>query len=185
MKTLNWITVLIILLSTSCGEPTGEESGAGTADAATELPAALQRGTTTIDLSEHFVKASLIIPDSMRGVPTIEPNAFGGIQVTVGPTYNVVIEKLVGGSLQSKIKALQEDLMYKNEIIEQGDDFIFYKSVIADSYVDPEFHFYAIKQMGGVTYEMHDYNEEGGYAESVARFMLESVSYIQANGSES
>jgi hypothetical protein len=35
--------------------------------------------------------------------------------------------------------------------------------------------------VGGIVYEIHDYNVEGGYAESVARLMLESVNNMKAN----
>ena len=114
-----------------------------------------------------------------------EVNDFGETHVHVGDLYNVVFAELIEGDLNSYKTALSEDLMYNNVIVEEGDDFVLYKSVIDGSHVEPVFHFYAIKDVGGVTYEIHDYNEEGGYPESIARFMLESVNHMELNNQAS
>ncbi|MEZ4721491.1 MAG: hypothetical protein R2813_06385 [Flavobacteriales bacterium] len=181
MRLFNVFMVLAVAGLCSCGGGSNEgEAGEGTEEVSS-LPAVLQNRVTNYDMSEYFVNATFIIPDSSRGIPEVIENAFGGVQLTVGNSYNIVINEHLEGTIQSKTQELSEDLMYKNEIVEQGTDFILYKSVIADSYVDPVFHFYAIKTIGGTNFEIHDYSEEGGYAESQARFMLESVNHLQPN----
>lgn len=185
MKLYTLFGIFSLALLTACGgESKSDEAAEG---AASNLPAVLQTSVTTADLSEHFINASIIIPDSNRAEshPDIYVNDFGETRIQVGTIYNIVIAELLEGDLNSYRQALADDLTYSHEIIEEGSDFILYKSVIIDSHLDPEFHFYAIKEIDGVLYEIHDYSEEGGYAESIARMMLESVNHMSVNNSAS
>lgn len=163
---------------TACGggETATEES---TETETSDLPAVLQNGTTTLDLSDYFMPFSIYIPDSMRGIPAIEETGYGETVISVGPTFHMVVAE--GGDLNSFKTEMANDLMYKNTVVEEGEGFVLYKSEIDGSFLDPEFHFYSVKTVNGVTFEFHDFNEEGGYAESVARFMLESVNHLIAN----
>lgn len=182
MKPFKTLIFAALISLCSCGGGGSEASSTENTDStASALPAILQNRVTPYNLADHYIAATLLVPDSTRGIPQVVETAFGGIQLTVGSSYNIVISELAGGSIQAKAQELAEDLMYKNEIVEQGADFILYKSSITDSYVEPVFHFYALKTIGNTTYEVHDYNEEGGYAESQARFMLESVNHLQPN----
>ncbi|GAB5538200.1 MAG: hypothetical protein Salg2KO_03030 [Salibacteraceae bacterium] len=169
----------------SCGGQQGETGEESTEEGTNELPRSLQVATTTVDLSDHYVNGTLIVPDETQGELSISVNDFGETHVQVGEVYHVVFAELLEGDINSRKQALGDDLMYKNEFVEEGEDFILYKSVIADSHLDPEFHFYAVKTIGNTTFEIHDYNEQGGYAESIARRMLESVKNIKPNNSPS
>ena len=181
MKLNRFFSVLLVALLTACGgggdrEGSGEESS-GSATPASELPDVLTRATTQLDLSEYFMPFELYVPDSTRGVPMIEETSFGEVSVHVGKTYHIIIAE--GGDLAMKKADLEGDLTFTHEIVEEGADYILYKSTIKDSYLEPEFHFYAVKQVGGTSYEFHDYSDEGGYAQTVAAFMLESVKHLQ------
>ena len=70
-------------------------------------------------------------------------------------------------------------LMYTNKIVEEGEDYILYSSEIKDSFLELEFHFYAVKQVNGLSFEFKDNKDEGPFAESIARFMLESIGHLQ------
>lgn len=181
MKLYTLTGIFLIALLTACGGESKTDEADG--DVASDLPAILQTSVTTADLSEHFINASIIIPDSNRAKSHAEiyVNDFGETRVQVGTIYNIVIAELLEGDLNSYRQTLADDLTYTHEIIEEGSDYILYKSVIIDSQLDPEFHFFAIKDIDGVKYEIHDYSEEGGYAESIARMMLESVNHMNVN----
>jgi hypothetical protein len=186
MKRTLFLSLFCAFILASCSGGSGESSDTtDSTEASTEMPAALQRAATTVDLSDYFVNVTLTIPDSSRGLPMVEANDFGETRVVVGSIYNLVITELIEGDINSYVEALKGDGMYQNEVVEQGDDFVLYKSVIADSHVDPEFHFFAIKNVDGIDFEFHDYNEEGGYAESVARYMLDSVNHLKRNNQSS
>lgn len=184
MKIYKNLSLVLIVGLTSCGSGASEEDGtAGQADSnSTELPTALQRGMVEVDLNEFYINASILVPDENRGEQNINRNDdFGETRVQVGTIYDVIIAEQIEGDLNTYIQMLSEDITFTNEVIEQGDDYVLYKSSITDSYIDPEYHFFAIKTIDGIVYELHDYNEEGGYAESVARLMLESVNHMKAN----
>src|SRR5690606_33885181 len=110
-------------------------------------------------LNEHGLPFSLIVPDSMRGMPNVQPTTYGETPIEVGTTYNVVVAE--GGDHAAFKSQLKDYLLYKHTIVEEGPDFVLYKSEIADSFLDPEFHFYSVKQVGNRTFEFHDFNEEG------------------------
>ncbi len=179
---LPYFLAFVLLFSlASCGGG-GSEGSADTAseagEPASELPEILTRSTTTIDLSDYYLPFELYIPDTTRGYPEIEETSYGEVSVHVGKTFHVIIAE--GGDLAVKKEDLAGDLLYDHEIVEEGADYILYKSSIKDSYLDPEFHFYAVKAVGGTTYEFHDFDDEGGYAETVAGFMLQSVNHLQS-----
>lgn len=143
------------------------------------MPPVLQNSTTALNLEEYQMPFSLYVPDSTRGIPSVEVMSYGATIVNVGSTYHIVVTE--GGDLKTFEEELKGDLLYNHTIVEHGGDYILYKSEIKDSYLEPEFHFYAVKNVDGRSYEFHDFNEEGGYAESVARFMLESINHIVPN----
>lgn len=181
MKFLHLSLIALALSLAACGDGTSGDTPAE--DPVSDLPPMLQNATTMLDMSEHNMPFSLYVPDSTKGFPSVEPTSYGETRVQVGTIFNVVIAE--GGDLAGFKQTLEEDLLYQHTIIEQGDDFLLYKSEIKDSFLDPEFHFYAVKTVDGLTFEIHDYNDEGGYAESVARYMLTSINHIMPNNNPS
>ncbi|MDA7744873.1 hypothetical protein N8911_02115 [bacterium] len=187
MKYLNFLAIALIVSLSSCGGGSSEDANSEDQvdSTASEAAASPQRGMVEVDLNEFYVNATIMVPDESRGEQNIAMNDFGETRIQVGTIYDVIIAEQIEGDLNTFIQALSEDITYSNEVIEQGDDFVLYKSSIVDSHIDPEFHFFAIKTADGIVYEIHDYNEEGGYAESVARLMLESVNNMKANNTAS
>ena len=94
-----------------------------------------------VDLNEFYVNATIMVPDESRGEQNIAMNDFGEIRIQVGTIYDVIIAEQIEGDLNTFIQALSEDITYSNEVIEQGDDFVLFKSSIVDSHIDPEFSF--------------------------------------------
>lgn len=172
MQKITLLALSLALLS-ACSET------ADTTAPAVELPAMLATGTTQLSLADYQLPFTLIVPDSNRGIPEVLVTTYGETDVMVGPTFHVVIAE--GGDLKAKTDALGQDILYKHTVLESGADFILYKSELPDAGMEPEFHFYAVKTVGANTYEIRDYSDEGGYAETVARFMLESVNHLIPN----
>jgi hypothetical protein len=187
MKKFNFFffTLSLAVLS-ACGSG-GSSNETITQDSATTtesaLPASLTRGTMLLNLEDYFMPFSLYVPDSNRGIPNIIETGYGETEIEVGSTFHIVVAE--GGSIEDKKAALIDDLMFKNEIVSEGPDYLFYKSVIENSHLEPEFHFYAVKHVDGIDFEFHDYSNEGGYSEKVAQFMLESINHLIANNSAS
>ena len=181
MKVQNLFLIALLFSLAACGGGASDDGNSeeSSDSSATEASATPMRGMVEVDLSEFYVNASIMIPDETRGEQSIAVNDFGETRIQVGTIYDVIIAEQIEGDLNSYIQMLSEDITYMNEIIDQGEDFVLYKSSIADSHIEPEFHFFAIKTIDGIVYEIHDYNEEGGYAESVARLMLQSVNDIK------
>ena len=178
------LSLFVLVLFSACGG--SDDASTAEQEAQSEvsaLPASLARGTTQLNLEEYFMPFSLYVPDSNRGIPKIVETSYGETEIQVGKTFHIVVAE--GGDLATTKSAIAEDLMYTVEIIEEGTDYILYKSSIKDSHLDPEFHFHAVKNVKGTDFEFHDFNNEGGYAESVARFMLESINHIIPNNSAS
>ncbi len=187
MKDSNHFAIALIISLASCGGGSSEEANSEDQvdSTASEAEAASQRGMVEVDLKEFYVNATIMVPDELRGEQNIAMNDFGETRIQVGTIYDVIIVEQIEGDLNTFIQALSEDIPYSNEVIEQGDDFVLYKSSIVDSHIDSEFHFFAIKTVDDIVYEIRDYNEEGGHAESVARLMLESVNNMRPNNTAS
>lgn len=158
----------------------GGSGGQGDAEAADTLnqglPAVLTTRTTELDLDDHFFPFTLIVPDSSRGYVEVEDTPYGETIVRVGTVYNMLIAE--GGDVAGKKVEVMDDLMFTNTIVEEGDGYFIYKSVIEGSPLDPEFHFYAVKNVNGIEYEFKDNKDEGPFVESIVRFMLESVQHL-------
>ena len=146
MKIYKLLALSLIIGLSSCGGGGSEDSSEQPADeaVASDLPAVLQKGMVEVSLNDYYVNAAILVPDETRGVQEISTNDFGETRVKVGTVYDVIFAELIEGDLNSKIQMLNEDITYTNDIIDQGEDFILYKSTITDSHIDPEFHFYAI-----------------------------------------
>ena len=168
----------IALCMQSCGS--GFEGDTDAVDSTAQaLPAVLARGTVELDLSEQFMPFALLVPDSNRGAAEVEETGYGETIIRVGTVYNMLIAE--GGDMATKKAEVADDLMFTNTIVEEGEGFIIYKSVIEGSPLDPEYHFYAVKDVNGMTYEFKDNKDEGPFAESIVRFMMESVNHIVPN----
>lgn len=184
MKKLPFLSiVLLACFAFSCGGGEKPEVQSSEEAVSETLPASLARGTMLLDLNDYFMPFSLYVPDSNRGIPNIIETGYGETEIEVGSMFHIIVAE--GGNVADKKVALADELMYTNEIIEEGADFLLYKSTIQDSHLEPEFHFYAVKHVNGVDFEFHDYSNEGGYAETVARFMLESINHLVPNNSAS
>ena len=176
------LSFVLIISVASCGQ-SGDAPATEETEVVQDLPAVLVNGTSELDLSDYFMPFSMYVPDSNRGIPEIIETGYGETIVRVGPTFNMIIAE--GGDLANRKTEIAADLMYNNTIIEEGDGFIIFKSEIEGSFVDPEFHFYAVKNINGVDFEFKDNKDEGPFAESIARFMMESVNHIISNKSAS
>ncbi len=176
------LSIVMLLFTASCGQ-SGDTSSSEEETVVQDLPAVLVNGTSELDLSDYFMPFSMYIPDSNRGIPEVIETGYGETIVTVGPTFNMIIAE--GGDMNNRKNEIADDLMYTNTIIEEGDGFIIFKSEIEGSFVDPEYHFYAVKTINGVQFQFKDNKDEGPFAESIARFMVESIEHIIPNKSAS
>lgn len=172
--------VAVVFSTNGCGSSGSGASGEVADSTSLEsLPPVLAEGTVSLDLSEYFMPFSIYVPDSNRGIPEIEDTGFGETIVRVGKTFNMVIAE--GGDIAMKKAEIADDLMFTNDITEEGEGYFVYKSTIKDSHLEPEYHFYAVKSIGGRQYEFRDNKDEGPFSESIATFMVLSVRHIIPN----
>jgi hypothetical protein len=176
------IATCALLFAVACDTPASKETEKETTDSAEEGKAADEEGSyenmNTVNLSEYDVFGSVKIPDESQGKPEIKTTAAGSTVVKVGNKYAIEIIPF-GMSLQEKKDELNDDLVYEVNYLEEKADYIIYEKTIADSEVEPEVHFYLIKDLNGEIYGIQNVNKQA-FSEKAIRDMLHSAKSLQA-----
>lgn len=150
----------------------GEEEGT---DGQVEIPESL-KGMMTLNLSEQGLPFSLMIPDTTKNKLEVVAQPYGDTEVRVGDYFQVQIA--VGGDIALRKSDLNEDLLYKATILQEDGTSIFYKQEIEGSNLDPEYHFYLVKNVNGADYEIQDIKSGETYSEKAALKMFDSAKNI-------
>lgn len=141
------------------------------------------RGMVEMDLSEHGLPLVILVPDSSVGVPRVTVQPYGETEIKVGRGYWITIAE--GGDMELQRQDVDEDLLYKSNYLEDESCCILYRSVLPDDELHEEHHFYVVKNIDGVDYEIRD-KPDGSvqYSERAARSMLEAARAMVARRSE-
>jgi hypothetical protein len=150
----------------SCG---GEDTIVEEKEAAIEIP----KGMVQIDIKSSGFPLLIVVPDTSQKQLIIKSQDWGETYVSVGSQFQLKIAE--GGDMALKKSDLNEDLLYKATILEDGGEYIYYKQEIEGGNVTPAFHFYMVKNIGGVWYEIQDNSDEETFGEASIEKMLEAV----------
>ena len=175
MKKIKYIIPVFISALFACGG--GGEPAAENEENSTEATETISGAET--DLTEYGMPYSIVVPSAGSGQVEITANDWGGIEIVKGEGYMMSIAYGEGDIDMLKFD-LGEDLVYKAEIIEEGDNFLFYKREIPESGMAPEYHFMVVYSVDGEAIELTNMKEVI-FSEEAARNMLNSAKTFKAN----
>lgn len=133
-------------------------------------------------LESYGIDASIMIPNETAGIGAsfeckIEPKEGFKWVITNGKNFKILIEDY--GDYQYKMpefirKELEDQDIFKTEIIEQKENYVVYKRELnLSSNTTSSYHLYGIKYINGVYYEIKNDDEEGN-TKKVIDFILKS-----------
>lgn len=177
MKQLTLIlSIFSFLLITSCG-------GDATTEVTENTEETVQlKGFEELDLSEYGFNLTMMVPEAeTNGAPEVVLTERGALEIIVGSNFG--IEIMYGeGDLELLKTDLQEDLVFKSEIVKEEENALIYKQDIPDSGVKTQNHFFYKAVVGNDVYEVRDVME-GEYGEGMIEKMLEAAKTIKASSS--
>ncbi len=132
-------------------------------------------------LDVYGIDATIMIPNETAGIGAsfeteiLHDDGDFKWHISAGRNFNLYIEDY--GDYQylmpEFIRKLQIQDIFKTEIIKQKDEYVIYKRVLnMSSKKTSTYHFYGIKYINGVYYEIK--NKEAGDSEKVIDFILKS-----------
>lgn len=106
-----------------------------------------------VDLSEYGIMGTIQLPKADKGKLEIKETSWGSVEVKVGDRFGLEIVPF-GLTIAEKKAELENGTVYEVDILEDEDDFIFYKKYIPNSEVLEEYHFFLNKQIQEDIYEI-------------------------------
>lgn len=177
MKRLIYLIPVIALSLIACG---GGGEGASSGEDNAAEGASTMEGVNT-DLSEYGMDYTIVLPENKSVLTDVVATDWGGIEIRQGESFMLSIAYGEGDIDLLKFD-LEEDLVYKSEILEESENHILYKREIEGSGMDPEFHFlYVLSEDGGDAIEIQNLKETS-FKEEAIRKMLESAKSLSAKG---
>ncbi|MEQ8325070.1 MAG: hypothetical protein RIC15_02925 [Vicingaceae bacterium] len=173
MKKFIYLLPFLIAGLMACGggetDSESEDTQMGEADQAI-------KGVET-DLSDYGMPYTITIPDGQAEL-IIEAFDWGGVQIARGENFIMSIAYGEGDIDILKFD-MEEDLIYKSEILEEGDNYIMYKREIPDSGMEPEYHFMYVDSGPDEAIEITN-SKDVNYGEEAIRKMLASAKTFKA-----
>ncbi|MEQ8625510.1 MAG: hypothetical protein RJQ00_03745 [Vicingaceae bacterium] len=150
MKLLNQLIIAtVVSLAFACGNGSTNESE----DEKLSENNLQTEGMKQIDLSEYELNATISVPDESKGEAEVVATDWGSIVISISDWYGIEIVPF-GISIEEKKAELTADLVYSVEYLTEEENLIMYKKTIAESDVDPEFHFFMTTEINGELVEV-------------------------------
>lgn len=167
-------SLLSVLILSSCGGETPSDNPSENTDETVKL-----KGFEELNLAEYGFNLTMMVPEAeTNGEPEVVMTERGALEVIVGNDFG--IEIMFGeGDLALLKTDLQEDLVFKSEIIKEEENALIYKQDIPDSGVKTQNHFFYKAVVGNDVYEVRDVME-GDYGEGMIEKMLEAAKTIKS-----
>lgn len=136
-----------------------------------------------LDLNQWGFNMSIMIPDAASsGDPEVKLTERGALEVKVGQGFGVEI--MYGeGDIELLKMDLNEDLVFKSEIVKEEPNGIIYKQTIPGSGVDTQNHFFYKQQIGTDIYEIRDIMEYD-YGMGMVEKMFEAAKTLKEKKAE-
>lgn len=167
-------SLLSVLILTSCGGETPSDNTTENTEETVQL-----KGFEKLNLTEYGFNLTVMVPEAeTNGPPEVVMTERGALEIIVGSDFG--IEIMYGeGDLALLKMDLEEDLVFKSEIIKEEEDALIYKQDIPDSGVKTQNHFFYKAVVGNDVYEVRDVME-GEYGEGMIEKMLEAAKTIKS-----
>lgn len=131
----------------------------------------------SVDFASHFYPLTMYVPDSSRGDVVISSEN-DVLDIRVGDIFHMSIG--YGGDLANKKSELQDDLLYKYEMVNEADSVLIYAQILPDN-SNKFYHFYALRKIDGELYEIQDVSEEQAFSKKRIEKMVEFIKTIRSN----
>ncbi len=173
-KAIAIVSLFSMVMFSACGG--GESTGDQAEGQATEESASMQ-GMKELNLGEYGMDISIMIPDENTGMAEVIA-ADWSVEIRVGEGFMISVS-IGEGDLELLKSDLQEDLVYKSEILDESPSHIVYKREIENSGMEPEHHFFYIADVEGDQYDVQNLKDVTYSKEAIDR-MLASAKSIKA-----
>ena len=166
--------MLSILILTSCGGENPTDNPGENTEEVVQL-----KGFESIDLTEYGFNLSVMVPEAeTNGEAQVTLTERGALEILVGDGFGMEI--MYGEGDIALLKAdLQEDLVFKSEILNEEENALIYTQDIPDSGVKTQNHFFYKAVVGTDVYEVRDIME-GEYGSSMIEKMLQAAKSIKS-----
>ena len=165
-------SILSLVAFTSCGGDTPDNTEEGTEEV-------VLKGFEELNLSEWGFNLTIMVPEAeTNGAPEVVLTERGALEIVVGIDFG--IEIMYGeGDLELLKSDLNDNLVFKSEIIKEEENALVYSQDIPDSGVKTQNHFFYKAVVGSDIYEVRDIME-GDYGSGMIEKMLEAAKTIKA-----
>lgn len=175
MKQLAYLfSILVVLVFTACGGETPSDKPEDNTEETVQL-----KGFEELDLTDYGFNLTVMVPEAeTNGEAQVTLTERGALEIIVGDGFG--IEIMYGeGDLALLKSDLQEDLVFKSEILKEEENALIYTQDIPDSGVKTQNHFFYKAVVGEDVYEVRDIME-GEYGSSMIEKMLEAAKTIKS-----
>ena len=173
-KYITFIGLLSMMFFVACG---GGESGSSESEDQAVDESASMAGMKELSLVEHGMDISIMVPDENTGIAEVIATDWS-VEIRVGEGFMISVS-IGEGDLALLKSDLEEDLVYKSEILEETESYIVYKREIENSGMEPEHHFFYIADIDGDQYDVQNLKDVTYSKEAIDR-MLASAKSIKA-----
>lgn len=136
------------------------------------------KGMHSVNLIDYDIDASLFIPDDSKGKAEFLMTDAGALTILVGNKYGIELMPY-GLTVSEKKEELANDLVYTIEYLKDEPDLLVYKKTIADSEMEPDFHFFMNTTLGEDNYEIKSLDNH--YSKKAVEKMIQSARSLSAN----
>lgn len=139
------------------------------------------KGTIQVDISEYGLPLMITIPDTMNSPLNIVVQDWGETEIRVGKNFQIKIAE--GGDMELRKSDLADDLLYTqvNYTVEESDVIQYSQGKSDDEHFKPKHHFYMVKSINGITYEIQDIVGEIDFSPSAITKMLNASKALEAS----
>ena len=134
-------------------------------------------GMMEVDLTPHGFPISIMIPDSTKGIANIEAKSWGGVEIIVGKTFQIMIKEEAGDVDLRKSDIKANEVSQLKRYIKEEPTLLFYETAIPGA-EQSEYHFYSVVKAGDRTFVVEDIPGEVFGEKDVER-MIESSKSIK------
>ncbi len=121
---------------------------------------------------------TIVLPEKANVETAIMANDWGGIEIKQGEGFQLSIAYGEGDIDLLKFD-MEEDLVYKSEILDEGENYIMYKRQIEGSGMDPEVHFMYVILVQDDAIEVQN-SKDVSFSEESIKVMLTSAKSLAA-----
>jgi|SRR5690554_442291 len=177
MKKLK-ITVLLLssIVLFSCGN-TADQSDKSTEN---QEEVASYEGMDLLDLTAYNIPLDIYIPSESKGNADVVETVNGSVEISIGKRFGIEIIPF-GMSIAEQKEELEGDLVYSIKYLEEDDKIMLYEKSIADSGIDPEYHFFYHIEIDGESYSVKSITGRA-FTKGAVKEMMQSATSLKTKG---